>query len=406
MREQSPATDPRPAHVGHPPSAWSGPALALGIATIGWNFGLGLTHIVLPLYAAHIGLDPLRIGTVLGVPVLLQLLLGLFGGAAADHWGGRNILMQAALTLALGGVACIFARDFWGLLAAQLFLTYSRGVFWPASQSIAAALPGERAVNLGRLNTLTSLGQISGTALAGVLVMGFGYGGTFAVFAGIAGIALLAAACLPKVARPASHGAALGAHFGPLFRRRAIWFSLLTSFLCAQPVSLAQSFFPILLRDLGFGEGAIGPLMALRPLGAAAATLLLARALGSRAGLPLAVGAGVALATLLYAAPLGAWLPTTSALLALIGVASGMLLLYYQLIVATAAPPEARGSALAIGGMGWGLSHLTGPFFIGVIAQQLGLPAAIQCWAGFTLLLALALLPAYRWARVDTITAP
>ncbi len=383
--------------------AWSRPAVALGAATMGWNFGLGLTHIVLPLYAAHLGLDPLRIGTVLGAPVLLQLVLGLFGGAAADRWGGRNILMQAGLTMALGGIACIFAHDFWTLLAAQLFLTYSRGVFWPASQSIAAALPGERAVHLGRLNTLMSVGQISGTALAGILVMSLGYSGTFAVFAGVATLALVAAATLPVVLPGAGHASALGAHFGPLLRRRAIWFALLAAFLCAQPVSLAQSFFPILLRDLGFAEGMVGPLMALRPLGAAAATLLLARMLGSRAGLPLAFGAGCALALLLYATPLSTRALPTGTLIALIGVSSGMLLLYYQIIVASAAPAHARGSALAIGGMGWGLSHLTGPFFIGVIAQHLGLPTAIQLWAGFTLLLALALVPTYRWARRDLV---
>ncbi|WP_372716685.1 MFS transporter [Immundisolibacter sp.] len=381
--------------------AWSRPAIALGAATMGWNFGLGLTHIVLPLYAAHIGLDALRIGTVLGAPVLLQLVLGLFGGAAADRWGGRNILMQAGLTMALGGLACIFANGFWTLIVAQLFLTYSRGVFWPASQSIAASLPGERAVHLGRLNAHMSIGQISGTALAGVLVMMFGYAGTFAVFAGVAALAMAAAATLPSVHPPGEHAPAFGVHFGPLLRRRAIWFALLAAFLCAQPVSLAQSFFPILLRDLGFAEGAVGPLLALRPLGAAAAALLLARMLGSRAGMPLALGAGCALAVLLYAAPLATQGLSAGTLIALIGVASGMLLVYYQLVVASAAPAHARGSALAIGGMGWGLSHLTGPFFVGVIAQRHGLPTAFQLWAGFTLLLALALVPAYRWARQD-----
>lgn len=335
---------------------------------------------------------------MLGAPVLVQLALGLFGGAAADRWGGRNILMQAALTMALGGLACVVASGFWTLLAAQLFFTYSRGVFWPASQSLAAALPGDRAVHLGRLNALTSVGQIAGTAGAGVLVAAAGWGGTFAVFAAVALAAMLAAGMLPGM-RPPPTGARLFAHFGPLLRTRAIWFALLAAFLCAQPVSLAQSFFPLLLRDLGFGTGAVGPLLALRPLGAAAATLLLARALGSRAGMPLALGAGCALAALLYLAPLAAHAGVAGTVIAAIGVCSGLLLVYYQLVVANAAPVHARGSALAIGGLGWGLSHLTGPFFVGLIAQRLGLVAAFQWWAGFTLLLAVALVPVYRWTR-------
>jgi len=99
------------------------------------------------------------------------------------------------------------------------------------------------------------------------------------------------------------------------------------------------------LRFIRRRPGRIAGLYAVK-IGAA---LLLARMLGSRAGMPLALGAGCALAVLLYAAPLATQGLSAGTLIALIGVASGMLLVYYQLVVASAAPAHARGSALAIG---------------------------------------------------------
>jgi predicted MFS family arabinose efflux permease len=354
----------------------------------------------------HLGLGALQVGLVLGAPVAVQLALGLFGGAAADRWGGRNILLQATLTMALGGLACIAASDFWTLLAAQLFFTYSRGVFWPASQALAAALPGERAVHLGRLNALTSIGQIGGTAGAGVLVAWADWSGTFLAFAAVSLAGMAAAATLPRVRPESPHGGHLFVHFGPLLRTPAIWFALLAAFLCAQPVSLAQSFFPILLRDLGFPAPDVGPLMALRPLGAAVAALVLVRLLAGGGGLGAAVVSGCVLAVCLALAPHAPQALAAGSLIGVIGIASGLLLVYYQLVVANAAPAHARGSALALGGAGWGISHLTGPFLIGAIAERAGLPTAFHVWAGFTLLLALALLPAYwivrRAARVPS----
>lgn len=359
---------------------------------------------MLPLYAAHLGLGALRIGLMLGAPVVLQLALGLFGGAAVDRWGGRGILMQAALTMVIGGLACIVASGFWSLLAAQLFLTYSRGVFWPAAQALAAALPGERALHLGRLNALTSVGQIAGTAGAGLLVAAVGWAGTFGTFAAVALAALAAAAMLPRLQAGPS-GARLFGHFGPLLRSGTIWFALLAAFLCAQPVSLAQSFFPLLLQDIGFATREVGPLLALRPLGAAVAVLLLARLLGGSAALGIAVASGAALAVCLALAPHAPQLLSAGALVAVIGIASGLLLVYYQLVIADAAPGHARGSALALGGAGWSLSHLTGPFLVGLITERAGLAAAFHVWGGVTLVLALLLLPAYALAR-RTADAP
>ena len=67
----------------------------------------------------------------------------------------------------VGGVIFTFADSLMMMMAGQMAISVGRGVFWPASQSIASVLEGERSVQMGRLNASVSTGQITGTAGAG-----------------------------------------------------------------------------------------------------------------------------------------------------------------------------------------------------------------------------------------------
>ena len=57
------------------------------LASFTWNYGLGMTYVVVPLYAHHLGLSGAQIGTLFSTPVLIQMAVNLAGGAYAD----RNI---------------------------------------------------------------------------------------------------------------------------------------------------------------------------------------------------------------------------------------------------------------------------------------------------------------------------
>ncbi len=362
-----------------------------------WNFGLGISNIVVPLYASYLGFSLITIGSLFALPVAVQIILGLVSGATTDRWGGRNTLIISCAAPLAAGLIFSFADSLVLMLAGQVALSVGRGIFWPASQSIASNLPGERSTQMGRLNASVSGGQILGTAGAGVLL---GLAGFLPVFLTLAGFNLVALfICLhlpnPKQPQPAGTGG-LFTSFGPLLKTPRIYYALLCAYICAQPVSLGQSFLPLLFQQIGFVPEQIGPMMSLRAIGATFTALVLARLIGSNRGPLLAtLGATTIGAGLMITAQADGPLQAIFAM-SLIGMAAGILLLFYQLVVTDFSHGGNRGAALAIAGTGWSFSHITAPFVVGVLADQFGLQTAFTIWGGLLILLGLTLIPLNR----------
>ena len=154
------------------------------LASLAWNFGLGMTWLAVPLYAHSEGLSNAEIGALFAAPVLAQVPLNLAGGAYTDRIGGRRIMLGACWASVVAGAWLMFAHGFWMLMLGQLALVLSRAAFWPATWALASELPGERGIQLGRLNAATNIGQIAGTALCGFLLAAAGFQPTFLALAG------------------------------------------------------------------------------------------------------------------------------------------------------------------------------------------------------------------------------
>jgi len=387
--------------IGAPP----GPAailLAFLSAAFVWNYGLGLTYVMVPLYAHSQGLSGAEIGILFSLPVLGQMAVNLVGGAYTDRVGGRRIMLLSAGLMALAGLGFIAARGFWMLVGGQLLMVLSRATFWPAAWSSASELPGHRGAQLGRLNATTNLGQILGTGSAGFLLGWLGYAASFLALAAI-GLSAAAIVLAVRAAAGRRHAARHAfVHFRPLLRLPVIYFAVLCAYLSALPFSLSTSFYPLLLLHYGFSADASGLLIALRAVGSIGASLLLARLVrtGPASRWPSYAGAAVALA--IGALPLFPAAPLIAALMLLVGVGSGTLTLYFQITISETSSAEQRGSALALGGFGWGLSHLTTPLIMGFLADRHGIAS------GFYVLGALALSAAgtatalRRWAFSGT----
>src|SRR5258706_32052 len=220
-----------------------------------WNFGLGMTWLVVPLYAHAQGLPNADIGLLFATPVLAQAVLNLIGGAYTDRIGGRRIMLASCLVTVAAGLWFRVAHGFWMLLA------------------------------------------------------------------------------------------------GPI-----ILYAVLCAYISALPFSLTVSFYPLFLADYGYSEEASGLLMALRAVGSIAASLLGARMVRTGpetfwpVGCGLAVTAAVGLMpTINHALPIGFWM-------LVLGAGSAAMTLYFQITISEASPPELRGSALALGGLGSSLS--------------------------------------------------
>lgn len=367
-------------------------------ASLAWNLGLGMTWLAVPLYAYSQGLSNAEIGILFSVPVLAQAPLNLVGGAYTDRIGGRRILLGSCVATIAAGVWFMFAHGFWMLLAGQIVFVLARAAFWPANWAMATELPGERGVQLGRLNATTNFGQIVGTTACGFLLAGAGFQATFAVLAMTGAVALGAGLfTAPQPRKPAPERHVLAGYL-PLLRERIIAYAIVCAYVSALPFSLSMSFYPVLLAHYGYGESASGILLALRAVGSIAASLLASRFVTTGPQTLWPVGCGLAVAAAVGFLPLVNHVAPIAFWLLVVGAGTAAMTLYFQITIAEASKPEVRGSALALGGMGWSVSHLTTPLVMGFLADRFGIVAGFYAIGGFALACAIAIAFMRRWA--------
>lgn len=364
-----------------------------------WNFGLGMTWLVVPLYAHSLGLSNAEIGVLFAAPVLAQAPLNLVGGAYTDRIGGRRIMLASCLVTTAAGLWFLAAGGFWMLIAGQIGLVLSRAAFWPATWTMASELPGVRGLQLGRLNAVTNLGQILGTAASGFLLALASFQAAFLALAAVGLVSFLAGLGTPRTAaRAASQAHSVLGTYRPLLGQPIILYAIMCAYLSALPFSLSISFYPLFLAQYGYGEEASGILIALRAVGSIAASLLAARFVrtGPQTLWPVACGLAVAAAiglmpTVNHVAPIGLWM-------LIVGAGSAAMTLYFQITISEASRPESRGSALALGGLGWSVSHLSTPLVMGFLADRYGLVTGFYVLGALAVLAAITIAWMRRWA--------
>lgn len=368
------------------------------LASLAWNFGLGMTWLAVPLYAYSQGLSNAEIGILFALPVVAQAPLNLVGGAYTDRIGGRRILLGSCIATFAAGLWFMVAHGFWMLLAGQLVFVLARAAFWPANWAMASELPGARGVQLGRLNAATNLGQIVGTTLCGFLLAATGFQSTFAVLAGTGVIAFIAGlGTLRQDPKPPSRTHVLAAYL-PLLRERIIAYAIVCAYVSALPFSLSMSFYPVLLAHYGYGEAASGVLLALRAVGSILASLAVARFVRSGPQTFWPVGCGLAVAAAIAFVPVVNHIVPIAFWLLVVGAGTAAMTLYFQITISEASRPEERGSALALGGLGWSVSHLTTPLIMGFLADRYGIVTGFYALGFVALLCAVAIAFLRRWA--------
>ena len=372
------------------------------LASFTWNYGLGMTWLVVPLYAASLGLSGAEIGILFSAPSVAQLAINLVGGAYVDRFGGKRVMLASSVLLASGAAAMPFATGFWSLFAVQSVLVLARAAFWPANWSIAAELPGERGVQIGRLNAVTNLGQILGNGSCGFILALAGFTVTFLVLAGFGVAALLLGLGTPQRPRKDAPSTGLFDNYIVLLRMPVLYYGVLCAYLSALPFSLTMSFYPLLLQHIGFGAEASGVLLALRAVGGIIAGLIVARFVHTGPASPWPVIAGAFVAIAVGLQPLVSHWAAVGAFLLALGVGSSMMTIYFQVTLSEVVESEMRGSAMALGGLGWGLSHLSTPLVMGFLADRYGIVAGFYVLGAVSLCVVGLLAYLKRWAFAQT----
>jgi MFS family permease len=166
-----------------------------GTSLIGDQFAL----IALPWLVLQLTGDPLALGIVLALAGIPRAIFMLVGGAIADRFSHRTImlvtdLVRLALTALLTVMVLSGYTQLWALYAFALAIGTASGFFIPASNAILPTLVKSQELAAGNsiFQGTAQLSQFIGPSLAGGVIAWFAYrlGSSAAGSPGLEGIAL------------------------------------------------------------------------------------------------------------------------------------------------------------------------------------------------------------------------
>src|ERR1700733_2742888 len=149
----------------------------LAPASAGFSM-VGVSFAVLTLTGS-----PAALSSVLAAQIAPALVFALVGGVAADRFPPQRVIIAANLMMAIGegtfGMLVLTGRPpLWAMMGLEALTGTGMAVFYPASQALLPRLvPGgllQEASSISRL--VMNSGQMSGAALAGLLVAAAGPG--------------------------------------------------------------------------------------------------------------------------------------------------------------------------------------------------------------------------------------
>ncbi|MGW0757272.1 MFS transporter [Streptomyces sp. NPDC002814] len=241
------------------------------------NFGSFLTFVALPVQLKELTGSAAAVGAIGAVELVPLLVFGLYGGALADAWDKRKLIIwteagQGLLTVALLVNALLPQPAIWPLYVVAALSSALFSVQRPALDSLWPRivahehLPAAASLNAFRW----TFGGVAGPALAGVVVayagLGWAYGADLATFV-VSVVLILRIAPSPashEAAKPSLKAIAEGARYA--WSRKELLGTYAVD-LAAMFLAMPLAVLPFLADELD-AEWALGLMYASVPLGA------------------------------------------------------------------------------------------------------------------------------------------
>lgn len=151
-------------------------------------FGSMITNVAIPYQMYAITKSTFHVG-LLGIVQLIPLVIsGFWGGAFADSFDRRRLVINAELGLCAGNLALILftlqdSKQIYILYALAALMSILKGLAQPAIEALTQQLIEHK--DIPKVSTLQSIkntiGHIGGPALGGVLIAKFGMAATYIV---------------------------------------------------------------------------------------------------------------------------------------------------------------------------------------------------------------------------------
>ncbi len=205
------------------------------------------------------GIDPGRVGTVLGLASLVRLLAVPVWGAAADRVGRRRPMLLLAAAGAAAAVACFpLAHGLGPLLLLVTVQGVAAAALTPLADTLTLALAAAGRLAYGRTRAWGSASYMVATAAAGPVL---GWAGSWLVPALVAsgyGAAALLASALPEPKRAARRARGMAG----LLRLPALRVTVAASALIQGSHAAYYGFAAIHWRAAGLSDATVGLLIA------------------------------------------------------------------------------------------------------------------------------------------------
>ncbi len=367
-----------------------------------WNMCNGMLFVLTPLFGVSLGLSVLDIGSLVGLPYLMTLVMRFVGGAFADRYGEHRMLQACYALNVLAAVALCMASGFFSLMLSSALANLSRSMFWVPAQSMASQLdsinPGRM---LGQLSAANYTGQLLGLAFGGILAGWLGYGPTFILVALACVASMLLGFALPPI-RLDMGGRTVWQVTVEMSRRlveRRTWLLLSSSCAAAVPFGITQSIYPVYMSGLDFPEGWISVVIAVRSVG----PVVIGLAFGSeitieREKLFYALGMG-GLGICILASAWTGGLVLLGLCIAGLGMAGGVADLLNQVQAVDLSKARDRSAVMAATGLGWNIAPMALPLLLGWAADAWGFEAMFLAAGCFFMLITLGTPLVYRLLR-------
>jgi len=362
---------------------WSGQVVSL--------IGTWMQSVSQPWLVLELGGSAFQVGTVIALQFAPALFLAPIGGVLADRFDKRGLLLVTQ-ALAMLQAATLFGLTFtgvveiWHIQLLALILGVTSAFDMPVRQSfVAEVVPREELLQAIALNSASfNLARVVGPAIAGVALEVFGSAFNFGVntltyTAVLGGLLLIDGTTLHRVPVPLVRPSirfslAEGVRYA-VGNPNVLWLLVLLGGMSVFAMNF-QVLIPLFARfTLGLGAGGFGALFAVMGIGSLGGSLVLAFMGERRPRLRLILGGGVAFLAAEVVLGLVRVPAIAYPVVALVGLASMLMVNTINASVQRSVPDELRGRVMALYVTVFAGSGPLGGLFAGGVAQLLGPPA-------------------------------
>jgi len=387
--------------------------------------GTWMQSVSQPWLVLLLGGSPLQLGLVIALQYTPAMFLAPLGGVLADRVDKRKALMAAQATamiqaLVLFALTVTGVVEIWHILILASVLGIVNAVEMPMRQAFAAELvPREDLMNAIALNSASfNAARVVGPGIAGVTLALWGPAVNFGInavsyLAVLAGLSLMNPAALHRIVRPerfdsVRQSLAEGVRYA-VRTPMVLWPLVMLAGMATFGMNF-QTLLPLFARNwLHFDADGYGALFAVMGIGSLVGSLTLAFSGNRRPLLRLIIGGGIVFVVFEFLLGLSRNPLAVFPLIAVVGLASMLMVNTINVTVQHHVPNELRGRVMSLYVTVFAGSAPIGGFFSGAVAELWGAPAGFLLGAAIsTIFIAVVgwqlILRGQAWAA-DPITA-